>query len=211
MPNPITFLFNLDRRGHYRLAQDDAQWIIEKGQPGRAVHGKDRGYRGTDFICTEKAVLERCIRERGIMLSLTAVHHMMALPENYSKSRSAVASLGADAFKQELAADAEQFASRAKTCQPPDERTAYFHALIPLETPIVKEQGKKIILSNRDPGPELTSADMFPNTHDWVRSLGPDAYAQWLEWVSRSVRKKLTGIPTAKGVLPEPAAGTDAA
>ncbi|MHA3980675.1 hypothetical protein ACW9UR_23660 [Halovulum sp. GXIMD14794] len=211
MPNPITFLFNLDSRGQYRLAQDDAQWIVEKGQPGKAIPGKDRGYRGLDFVCSQKTVLERCIRERGIVLCLSAVHLLMALPSSFSSSRSAVARYGGDEYRRDLVAAAKEIALRASSDLAPDVRTAHFHALIPLETPVAETLGKKILLSNRDPRPELISADMFPKTHDWVRSLGPDVYALWLNWVSRSVRKKLRGIPTAKGVLSEPAAGTDAA
>lgn len=75
-------LFCLDD-GSNRLAIDDRQWVLERGNPVRKKVGKDSGFRGISFVCSRKDILRRCIREKSIVPSSQGNLHLDALPQTY--------------------------------------------------------------------------------------------------------------------------------
>ena len=86
----ISTLFPLDAAGRWRLAYDDLQWIVQcrRGptRQNKGGHVRDSKWRGTDYIGSEKRVLHRCIRERGIVLTAEAQKQLDALPERFLDS-----------------------------------------------------------------------------------------------------------------------------
>ena len=80
-------LFDLDTEARWRLAYDPLQWIVQH-RVGKVRVGHieghaiaDSGWRGTDYIGSEKRILRRCIAERGIVLSPEAQARLDALPK----------------------------------------------------------------------------------------------------------------------------------
>ena len=79
--------FPLDAAGRWRLAHDAQQWIVQRktqaARPGNSHGIRDSGWRGTDYIGSEKRILARCIRERGIALTAEARSRLDAMPEKF--------------------------------------------------------------------------------------------------------------------------------
>ncbi len=86
----IRTLFPLDAAGRWRLAHDDLQWIVQrrKGPERQNTGGRVREpkWRGTDYIGSEKRILRRYIRERGIVLTPEAQARLDAMPERFRDS-----------------------------------------------------------------------------------------------------------------------------
>ena len=74
-------LFELDADGRWRLAFDDLQWVLQarRGKPGK----KSSGYVGVSFIATEKRILLRVLREKGIDLTPEARARIDAMPPTF--------------------------------------------------------------------------------------------------------------------------------
>ena len=81
-------LFNLDAAGRWRLSYDQNQWILQlrkrAARPGDGASVLKSAWRGVSFIGSEKRVLRRCIRERGIILASEAHARLDVLPERFS-------------------------------------------------------------------------------------------------------------------------------
>ncbi len=83
-------LFNLDAEGRWRLAYDRQQWVLQrraqkprvKRLEGHAI--ADSGWRGISFIGSEKRILYRCLREKGVVLTAEAQARLDALPEQFA-------------------------------------------------------------------------------------------------------------------------------
>ena len=86
MPAKIipVFYLNMDRSA--RLSHDGLQWILEKAQ-GRRVPGYDSGFRGQSYVATDKAILLRCIRDKGLTVDLNGRRLLAALHANYRAFR----------------------------------------------------------------------------------------------------------------------------
>ena len=82
-------LFNLDAEGRWRLAYDRQQWVIQRRtKKARVSHTEggsiaDSGWRGVSFVGSEKRVLRRCLREKGVVLTAQAQARFDALPEQF--------------------------------------------------------------------------------------------------------------------------------
>ena len=80
-------LFILDAAARWRLAYDSNQWVLQcRRQAPRSgnSHGiADSGWRGVSFIGSEKRVLWRCLREKGVALTRAAQSRLDALPETF--------------------------------------------------------------------------------------------------------------------------------
>ncbi len=80
-------LFILDSEKRWRLAFDPNQWVIQrkKGATRRSEGSgiRDSGWRGVFFIGCEKRVLDRCLRENGIILTPEAREAVDSLPESF--------------------------------------------------------------------------------------------------------------------------------
>ena len=96
-------LFHLDADEHYRLAHDARQWVVQRrsGKPStRRLDGHaitDSGWRGTDYIGSEKRILHRCLAERGVVLTAEAQARLAALPERFADFIAAPDGLGFEA------------------------------------------------------------------------------------------------------------------
>ena len=80
-------LFPLDAAGRWRLAHDAQQWMLQRRKgpvrPNKGGHVREPKWRGTDYIGSEKRILYRRIRERGIVLTPEAQAQLDALPERF--------------------------------------------------------------------------------------------------------------------------------
>ena len=80
-------LFILDADARWRLAHDARQWVLQRRKtPPRPSEGgsiADSGWRGTDYIGSEKRILHRCIAERGVVLTPEAEARLDALPDKF--------------------------------------------------------------------------------------------------------------------------------
>ncbi len=80
-------LFTLDAEGRWRLAYDAQQWIIQRrkgsARPSNRSGIAESGWRGVSFIGSTKRVLDRCIREAGVVLAPEAQARLDALPETF--------------------------------------------------------------------------------------------------------------------------------
>ena len=82
-------LFDLDADGRWRLAFDRQQWVVQrrvgKPRPGRSGSAavRDTGWKGISFIGSTKRVLDRCIREAGVVLTAEAQAQLDALPDQF--------------------------------------------------------------------------------------------------------------------------------
>ncbi len=82
-------LFTLDAEGRWRLAHDRQQWVLQRRTKkprvrhieGRAV--ADSGWRGVAFIGSEKRILHRVLREKGVVLTAEAQACLETLPETF--------------------------------------------------------------------------------------------------------------------------------
>ncbi len=82
-------LFPLDAAGRWRLACDAQQWVVQRRKgpepQNKGGHVREPKWCGTDYIGSEKRILYRCIRERGITLTPEARARLDALPERFSE------------------------------------------------------------------------------------------------------------------------------
>ncbi len=80
-------LFTLDAAGRWRLSCDSLQWIVQRRvgsvRRSKGAGVRDTGWRGTDYIASEKRILHRCIAERGVVLTVDAQARLDALPERF--------------------------------------------------------------------------------------------------------------------------------
>ncbi len=90
-------LFNLDTEGRWRLAYDSNQWVLQKARlrktprpsqtsrSGRFEVAPDSvlDWRGVSFVGSEKRILRRLFREKGISLTAEAQARLEALPEQF--------------------------------------------------------------------------------------------------------------------------------
>ena len=80
-------LFTLDTDARWRLAYDSQQWIIQRrkgsARPSNRSGIAESGWRGVSFIGSTKRVLDRCIREAGVVLTTEAQARLDALPEQF--------------------------------------------------------------------------------------------------------------------------------
>ena len=59
----------------WRLAHDRLQWVLQRKQGSK--------WRPLHFVATKKAVLERILREEGVMLTPESRRAVDALPETF--------------------------------------------------------------------------------------------------------------------------------
>ena len=63
----------------WRLTTDDVQWIVQNFRPPR--------WRSVAFVATTKVVLERILREQGVVLTPEARRALDRLPETFREWR----------------------------------------------------------------------------------------------------------------------------
>jgi hypothetical protein len=80
-------LFILDAEKRWRLAFDPNQWVIQRKKGAARLSERsgirDSGWRGVSFIGSEKRILDRCLRENGIILTPEARAAVDSLPETF--------------------------------------------------------------------------------------------------------------------------------
>ncbi len=92
-------LFTLDIEGRWRLAYDSNQWVIQRrkgsARPSNRSGIAESGWRGVSFVGSEKRILDRCLRETGVVLTAEAQARLDALPEAFLEFIAAPASFAA--------------------------------------------------------------------------------------------------------------------
>lgn len=183
MTGSTGMLFHLNTAETARVSCDDLQWILEKGRPERANPGKDTGYRGISFVATCKDFLVRCIAEKGCDVDGTGLLYLVALPDEFGAVRSAIRLSGHDAFREELSCRVATLQSGLRGGVGLDERSRMADATVPIETVMIEESGRKILICNRSLPRQLASPEVFPATHARISAMGPQIYDGWRAWV----------------------------
>lgn len=65
---------------YWRLAADELQWIVEHGFPRRDDGVK---WNGVAYVTSQKAVLLRVLREKGVAIDAEGKAALAALPESF--------------------------------------------------------------------------------------------------------------------------------
>ncbi len=89
-------LFTLDAKGHWRLAYDSNQWVLQRARKRKAPRrqkpppeqfeatpGSILDWRGVSYVGGKKATLRRLFREKGVVLTAEAQARFDALPESF--------------------------------------------------------------------------------------------------------------------------------
>ena len=89
-------LFTLDAKGHWRLAYDSNQWVLQRARKRKAPRrqkpppeqfeatpGSILDWRGVSYVGGKKATLRRLFREKGVVLTAEAQTLLDALPEQF--------------------------------------------------------------------------------------------------------------------------------
>lgn len=108
MPAKIIPIFYLNMDRSARLSHDGLQWILEKAQ-GRRVPGYDSGFRGQSYVASDKAILLRCIRDKGLTADLNGRRLLAALHANYRAFRIDVETSGMNHVARALGKRARTF------------------------------------------------------------------------------------------------------
>jgi hypothetical protein len=93
--------------GKWSLAWDEHQWILQKRQ-GLVEKGPRRGeeaWRGVSFVTSDRGVLARCMREKGVSVEAGA-YGLAALPGTFQT------------FLRERRAHSGRFKASASACEP---------------------------------------------------------------------------------------------
>ena len=81
-------LFTLDTEARWRLAYDKNQWVLQRRRRAPRCSERtgiaDSGWRGVSFIGSEKRILCRCLRDKGVVLTAEAQARLDALPERFA-------------------------------------------------------------------------------------------------------------------------------
>jgi len=84
-------LFTLDAKARWRLAYDQNQWVLQRrkgsARPSKGSGIRDSGWRGVSFVGSEKRILYRCLREKGVALTPAALAAMDRLPDTFREWR----------------------------------------------------------------------------------------------------------------------------
>ncbi len=67
------------------LGADDLQWILLRASGSAAPRNESDRWRGVSFVRSAKAVLLRCIREKGIEADAAGLARLAALPDTFGK------------------------------------------------------------------------------------------------------------------------------
>ena len=80
-------LFILDEKARWRLAYDQNQWILQRrkgaARPSKGSGIRDSGWRGVSFVGSEKCILYRCLREKGVALTPAALAALERFPDTF--------------------------------------------------------------------------------------------------------------------------------
>ena len=89
-------LLNLDANGHWRLAYDSNQWVLQRARkrktprrhkpppaPFEATPVRIMDWRGVSYVGGKKATLARLFREKGVVLTTEGQARFDALPEQF--------------------------------------------------------------------------------------------------------------------------------